>query len=116
MDHWSVLCGAMKLSIDNATQWNSWFIFIRKAVSKRDEITKLYRICKAEFNSEDALNDVDWEQLEGTLEFLQPFYEATLESQNKFTSLDQYLFLIDVLFKQFGDYKVSVPMPILYSY
>ena len=116
MHHWSVLCGTMKLSIENATQWNSWFIFIRKAVSKRDEITKLYRICKAEFNSEDALNDVDWEQLEGTLEFLQPFYEATLESQNKFASFDQYLFLIDVLFKQFEDYKVSVPMPILDSY
>ena len=116
MDHWSVLCGAMKLSIDNATQWNSWFIFIRKAVSKRDEITKLYRICKAEFNSEDALNDVDWEKLEGTVEFLQPFYEATLESQNKFALFDQYLFLMDVLFKQFEDYKVSAPMPILYSY
>ena len=115
MDHWDVLCDTMKLGIDNTTQWNSWFILIRKAVSKRDEITELYRICKAEFNSEDALNDTDWEQLKNTLEFLQPFYEATFESQNKLASLDQSLFFIDLLFKQFEDYKVRVPIPILYS-
>jgi hypothetical protein len=34
------------------------------------------------------LTEEEWEQLEGTEEFLQPFYQATLKGQQEFVSLD----------------------------
>ncbi len=48
----------------------------------------------------------EWEQLEGTEEFLQPFYQVTLKGQQEFASLNQALFFMDVLFKYFEEVKV----------
>lgn len=41
-----------------------------------------------------------------THEFLQPFYQATLEQQMEWASIDQVLENMDILFKQFEDAKV----------
>src|SRR6266480_1610065 len=54
----------------------------------------------------DILTEEEWEQLKGTKEFLQPFYQATLKGQQEFVSLNQALFFIDVLFKHFEEAKV----------
>ncbi|EFZ04528.1 hypothetical protein MAA_01602 [Metarhizium robertsii ARSEF 23] len=42
-----------------------------------------------------------------THEFLQPFYQATLEQQMEWASIDQVLENMDILFKQFEDAKVK---------
>ena len=106
-DHWRQLSPNLMLGIDNVTRWNSWYLLIKRAVSKRSEIMEICRRHKKEFgDGEDILTQEEWEQLEGTEEFLQPFYQATLEGQQEFTSLDQALFFMDVLFKHFEEAKV----------
>ncbi|KAH8797265.1 hypothetical protein F5884DRAFT_864383 [Xylogone sp. PMI_703] len=42
-----------------------------------------------------------------THEFLQPFYQATLEQQMEWASVDQVLENMDILFKQFEDAKIK---------
>jgi len=106
-DYWRQLSPKLVLGIDNATRWNSWYLIIRRAVSKRSEIMEICRRHKKEFgDGKDILTEEEWEQLEGTEEFLQPFYQATLEGQQEFASLDQALFFMDVLFKHFEEAKV----------
>lgn len=61
-------------------------------------------------DGKDILTEEEWEQLEGSEEFLQPFYQATLEGQKEFASLDQALFFMDVLFKHFEEAKVCDPI------
>lgn len=48
----------------------------------------------------------DWLILKMTHEFLQPFYQATLEQQMEWASIDQVLENMDILFKQFEDAKL----------
>ena len=62
---------------------------------------------KKEFgDGKDILTEEEWEQLEGIEEFLQSFYQATLEGQQEFALFDQTLFFMDVLFKHFEEAKV----------
>ena len=56
---------------------------------------------------DDILTHNDWQVLKITYEFLQPFYQATLEQQMEWALIDQVLANIDILFKQFKDAKVS---------
>ena len=109
-DHWRQISPNLMLGIDNATRWNSWYLLIKRAVSKRSEIMEICRRHKKEFsNGKDILTEEEWEQLEGTEEFLQPFYQAKLEGQQEFASLDQALFFMDVLFRHFEEAKVRDP-------
>lgn len=110
-DHWRQLSPNLNLGIDNTTRWNSWYLLIKRAVSKRSEIMEICRRHKKDFgDGKDILTEEEWEQLEGTEEFLQPFYQATLEGQKEFASLDQALFFMDVLFKHFEEAKVCNPI------
>jgi len=110
-DHWRQLSPNLMLGIDNATRWNSWYLLIKRAVCKRNEIMEICRRYKKDFSDgKDILTEEEWEQLEGSEEFLQPFYQATLEGQKKFASLDQALFFMDVLFKHFEEAKVRDPI------
>lgn len=110
-DHWRLLSPNLRLGIDNATRWNSWYLLIKRAVSKRSEIMEICRRYKKDFgDGKDILTEEEWEQLEGSEEFLQPFYQATLEGQKEFASLDQALFFMDVLFKHFEEAKVRDPI------
>ena len=66
---------------------------------------------KKEFgDGKDILIEEKWEQLKDTEKSLQPFYQATLEGQQKFASLDQALFFMNVLFKHFEEAKVRDPI------
>src|SRR2546423_5903582 len=110
-DHWRQLSPNLMLGIDNATRWNSWYLLVKRAVSKRSEVMEICRRHKTEFgDGKDILTEEEWEQLEGTEEFLQPFYQATLEGQHEFASLDQTLFFMDTIFKHFEDAKVRDPI------
>ena len=110
-DHWRQLSPNLMLGIDNATRWNSWYLLIKRAVNKRSEIMEICRRHKKEFgDGKDILTEEEWEQLEGTEEFLQPFYQATFEGQQEFASHDQALLFMDVLFKHFEEAKVRDPI------
>src|SRR2546423_1901119 len=110
-DHWRQLSPNLMLGIDNATRWNSWYLLVKRAVSKRSEVMEICRRHKTEFgDGKDILTEEEWEQLEGTEEFLQPFYQATLEGQHEFASLDQTLLFMDIIFKHFETAKVRDPI------
>ncbi|KAL5583979.1 hypothetical protein FOVSG1_015330 [Fusarium oxysporum f. sp. vasinfectum] len=55
----------------------------------------------------DILTHDDWQVLKMTHEFLQPFYQATLEQQMEWASIDQVLENMDILFLQFENAKVK---------
>ncbi|KAG7403964.1 hypothetical protein Forpi1262_v018645 [Fusarium oxysporum f. sp. raphani] len=56
---------------------------------------------------DDILTHDDWQVLKMTHEFLQPFYQATLEQQMEWASIDQVLENMDILFLQFENAKVK---------
>lgn len=56
---------------------------------------------------DDVLTHDDWQVLKTTHEFLQPFYQATLEQQMECASVDQVLENMDILFMQFENARVS---------
>jgi len=103
-DEWESLAGKT-LGIDNITRWNSWFNLIKTAVEKQ---AKLMIFCQNHHKelSTAVLSPQDWETLEMTLEFLQPFSQATLIQESKWSSLDQALWTMDVLFKHYEQAKV----------
>ncbi|EXU94692.1 hypothetical protein X797_012228 [Metarhizium robertsii] len=104
-DEWESLAGKT-LGIDNITRWNSWFNLIKTAVEKQ---AKLMIFCQNHHKelSTAVLSPQDWETLEMTLEFLQPFSQATLIQESKWSSLDQALWTMDVLFKHYEQAKIQ---------
>jgi hypothetical protein len=55
---------------------------------------------------EDYLSPADWEVLEETAAFLQPFYRVTLETEGDFAMLDHTLFTMNILVKHFEKAQV----------
>jgi hypothetical protein len=105
------------LGLDNATRWNSWYMLLKRAVQKRTEIELMCTKYMGELHSgDDVLTQDEWQLLVDTEEFLQPFYEATLEGQNTFASLDQTLVFMDILFKHFEEAKVRILLSIDTTY
>lgn len=56
--------------------------------------------------ADNVLTHEDWQMLKPTHEFLQPFYQVTLEQQMEWASIDQVLENMDILFMQFENAKV----------
>jgi hypothetical protein len=63
---------------------------------------------------EDSLTQDDWDVLRLTADFLQPFWQATLAQQKKWSSLDQLLYHMDILLKHFEDAKVYIHFDLVY--
>ncbi|KAG7408556.1 Zinc finger BED domain-containing protein DAYSLEEPER [Fusarium oxysporum f. sp. rapae] len=74
----------LRLGIDNATRWNSWY---------RLEL------------QDDILLASEWEFIERTHRFLQPFASATLLAEGARSTLSQSLSIMDVLLRQYEKYK-----------
>jgi hypothetical protein len=103
-DAWQRLAGRA-LGIDNATRWNSWYMLLRTALEKRDKLM-MFQQEHHKALGEDSLTQDDWDVLRLTADFLQPFWQATLAQQKKWSSLDQLLYHMDILLKHFEDAKV----------
>ncbi len=104
-DAWQRLAGRA-LGIDNATRWNSWYTLLRTALEKRDRLMVFQQEHHRELG-EDTLTQDDWDVLRLTADFLQPFWQATLAEERKWSSLDQLLYHMDILLKHFEDAKVG---------
>lgn len=104
-DEWEALAGKL-LGIDNVTRWNSWYKLISLAVEKQDALNKF---CQKHHRAlgDAVLSAGDWETLTMTLEFLQPFSQATLTQEANWSSLDQALWTMDILFKHYEEAKVG---------
>ena len=103
-DQWYDAVGK-QLGIDNITRWSSWHRVITIALNKKPQIIQF----TAEHDNDlegNTLSSRDWEMLERTLEFLQPFYEATLEAEGAMSSISQSLELLDLLLGHCEKWKV----------
>ncbi|KJZ68669.1 hypothetical protein HIM_11941 [Hirsutella minnesotensis 3608] len=94
------------LGIDNVTRWNSWFKLLDAAVRQEGALPMFLNQYHAEL-ADDILTHSDWQVLRMTHEFLQPFYQATMEQQMEWVSIDQVLENMDILFMQFENAKVK---------
>jgi hypothetical protein len=86
----------LSLGIDNATRWSSWYHVLSNALKKRTQINEFL------LNHDQELADVtfsssDWNLLEKTHLFLQPFASATLYGQGDCSSVASTLYLMDAL-------------------
>jgi hypothetical protein len=105
-DAWDDIAGKA-LGIDNITRWNSWFKLLDAAIRQEGAMSIFLNQYHKELE-DDILTHDDWQILKMTHEFLQPFYQATLEQQMEWASIDQVLENMDILFKQFEDAKVRM--------
>ncbi|KAG7423098.1 Copper-containing nitrite reductase [Fusarium oxysporum f. sp. raphani] len=108
-DQWSDAVGK-QLGIDNITRWSSWHRVITIALKKKPQIIQF----TAEHDNDlegSTLSSRDWEMLERTLEFLQPFYEATLEAEGAMSSISQSLELLDLLLGHCEKWKAHYSQP-----
>ncbi|KAF6514233.1 hypothetical protein HZS61_006489 [Fusarium oxysporum f. sp. conglutinans] len=102
-DAWDDIAGKA-LGIDNITRWNSWFKLLDAAISQEGPLSIFLNQYHEELE-DDILTHDDWQVLKMTHEFLQPFYQATLEQQMEWASIDQVLENMDILFLQFENAK-----------
>ncbi|KAG7423539.1 putative AC transposase [Fusarium oxysporum f. sp. raphani] len=102
---WDDIAGKA-LGIDNITRWNSWFKLLDAAISQEGPLSIFLNQYHEELE-DDILTHDDWQVLKMTHEFLQPFYQATLEQQMEWASIDQVLENMDILFLQFENAKVK---------
>ncbi|EKG09418.1 Ribonuclease H-like protein [Macrophomina phaseolina MS6] len=102
-DAWERLAGDA-LGIDNATRWNSWYMLLRTALEKKEKLMAFQQEHHKALG-DDSLTQDDWDVLRLTADFLQPFWQATQAQQQKWSSLDQLLYQMDILLKHFEDAK-----------
>jgi hypothetical protein len=104
---WKDLAGKL-LGIDNATRWNSWYDpLLTTAVEKKNQLNEFCLKHHKDFG-DDLLTGSDWEVIEMTTEFLQPFWQATLIQEYSWSSLDQALHNMDILLKHYENSKVPL--------
>jgi hypothetical protein len=96
----------LRLGIDNNTRWNSWYKLINNLLRKQSQIKQFLLNHDREIK-DDILNLSDWDWLERTHKFLQPFASATLWAEGKNSTLSQVLVIMDGLLRHYEKNKVS---------
>jgi hypothetical protein len=94
-----LLAGRM-VPLDNRTRWNSWYHMLQVALqleSALDSYTKKH------FDAlrADYLSPVDWEKLRTISKFLALFDRATLKTQGDQGTIDNVLFIMDIIIRHF---------------
>jgi hypothetical protein len=100
------LAGRM-IPLDNRTRWNSWYHMLSVAIKHAgavDSYTKAhFDTLKTEF-----LSPKDWEKLRTTSTFLHLFDRATLKTQGDQATIDNVLFVMDVIIRHFEQALVGL--------
>jgi hypothetical protein len=94
-DSWRSAVG-LSLGIDNATRWSSWYKVLDNAMKKKSQITQFLFDHDKEL-SDAMLTSSDWDLLDKTYRFLEPFASATLYAEGNCSSVSQSLILMDAL-------------------
>ena len=94
----------LRLGIDNATRWSSWFVLIGKALKKQTQI-KAFMSDREQLLQDIKLTTDDWELLGKAHAFLQPFAGLTLVGEGEKSSISQVLSAMDVLLKHYEQEK-----------
>ena len=88
------------IPLNNRTRWNSWYnslVIINKLAAAIDTYTKDHQ-ADLEY---DFIILKDWTKLRTIEEFLKPFYTATLKLEEHKATLENILFIIDIIIKYF---------------
>ena len=95
------------IPLDNRTRWNSWFHMLHVAL-KLD--TALDSYTKKHFDALQAeyLSPTDWEKLRTTSKFLNLISRATLKTQGDQATIDNVLFVMDIIIRHFEQALVSL--------
>lgn len=96
----------LRLGIDNATRWNSWYRLLDNFLRYQSRV-KQFLIDHDRELQDDILLASEWEFIERTHRFLQPFASATLLAEGARSTLSQSLSIMDVLLRQYEKYKVG---------
>jgi hypothetical protein len=103
----------LRLGIDNATRWNSWYRLLDNFLRYQSRV-KQFLIDHDRELQDDILLASEWEFIERTHRFLQPFASATLLAEGARSTLSQSLSIMDVLLRQYEKYKVGGDVFFLY--
>ena len=94
----------LRLGIDNATRWSSWFTLIGKVLKKQTQI-KAFMSDREQLLKDIKLTTDDWELLGKAHAFLQPFAGLTLVGEGDKSSISQVLSAMDALLKHYEQEK-----------
>ncbi|EXU94779.1 hypothetical protein X797_012138, partial [Metarhizium robertsii] len=108
-DLWEDRVG-LRLGIDNDTRWNSWYNLIDNLIRKQPQI-KQFLLDYDKQIDDNILNLSDWDYLEKTHRFLQPFASATLWAEGKNSTLSQVLTIMDGLLRHYEKNKEHYSKP-----
>jgi len=95
----------LRLGIDNATRWSSWYHVINNLFKKKAQIIQ-FMLNHEQDIGDNRLLSSDWDLLSKAHSFLQPFASATLYAEGDKASLSQSLFLMDCLLHHYEKQKV----------
>jgi hypothetical protein len=89
------------IPLDNRTRWNSWYSMLHVALNgqiKSSVNSYMEKYLKdGSMDKKDVLTSAEWNQLRTIEQFLDPFHQATLETQGDVPSLGQVLELMGLL-------------------
>jgi len=95
----------LRLGIDNNTRWNSWYRMIDNLIRRKQQV-KQFLLDYDKALGDNILTSSDWDYLEKTHAFLQPFTSSTLWAQGATTTLSQNLMIMDMLLRHYEQKKV----------
>lgn len=101
---------SLRLGIDNATRWSSWYTVIDRALRKKSSIVQFMTDHEVALGA-NRLNAHDWNFLGKAHQFLQPFTGSTLYAEGDKSSISQSLVLMDALLLHYEQQKVIYSQP-----
>ncbi|RKK06794.1 hypothetical protein BFJ65_g18348 [Fusarium oxysporum f. sp. cepae] len=90
----------LRLGIDNDTRWNSWYRMIDNLIRKKQQV-KQFLLDYDKDLGDNILTSTDWDYLEKTHAFLQPFTSTTLWAQGVTATLSQNLMIMNILLRHY---------------
>ena len=95
------------LGIDNITRWNSWFNIIDVALQRRSAIV-IWLMDNIDKIGDNHLEKDDWDLLQKTHEFLQPFKQGTLLTEKNLSNLSDAVMVLDILLVHCRRFRVRL--------
>lgn len=102
-DIWEEAVG-LRLGIDNATRWSSWFKLIDNVLKRQTQI-KAFMVDHEQALEGIKLTADDWDLLHKAHAFLQPFDGLTRYVEGATSSISQVLLAMDALLKHYEQQK-----------
>jgi hypothetical protein len=88
----------LTLSAPNSTRWNPWHNALKRLLKCKDSVNHFIASWAPE-TTPFLLTQEDWLLIQQTIDFLQPFQEATLKTQGDYNTLDLMQLTMDFLNK-----------------